>query len=97
MATRGADRLTTTVSTKGQVILPKTIREQRRWPAGTRLMVKDTPAGVLLTPMSPFPPTRVEDVYGMLRYEGPPVSIEEMDEAVAEHFRRNYDREYDRD
>jgi AbrB family looped-hinge helix DNA binding protein len=89
--------LTTTVSTKGQVILPKAIRDHRRWPPGTRLIVKETPEGVLLTPASPFPPTRMEDVYGMLKYDGPPVSIEEMDEAVAEHFRRNFGREYDRD
>lgn len=92
-----SDRLTTTVSTKGQVILPKAIRDRRRWPTGTRLVVQETPAGVLLTPESPFPPTRIEDVYGMLKYDGPPVAIKEMDEAVAEHFRRNYGREYDRD
>jgi AbrB family looped-hinge helix DNA binding protein len=36
-------KLTTTVSTKGQVILPKAIRDQRHWPAGTELMVEDTP------------------------------------------------------
>jgi hypothetical protein len=31
-------KLTITVSTKGQVILPKAIREQRHWPAGTELV-----------------------------------------------------------
>ena len=36
---------TTTVSTKGQVILPKAIREARHWPAGTELVVEDTPRG----------------------------------------------------
>lgn len=88
-----ADRLTTTVSTKGQVILPKAIRDKRRWPSGTRLVVKDTPAGVLLTSEPLFPPTRVEDVVGMLKYNGPPISIEEMDAAVAEMFRRDYARD----
>ena len=34
------ETLTTTVSTKGQVILPKAIRQRRNWAAGTRL-VKD--------------------------------------------------------
>lgn len=84
--------LTTTVSTKGQVILPKAVRDHRRWPPGTRLIVKETPEGVLLTPASPFPPTRPEDVYGILKYDGPPVTIEEMDEAVSEMFRRGDDR-----
>lgn len=85
--------LTTTVSTKGQVILPKAIRDLRRWPAGTRLVVKDTPEGVLLTPEPIFPPTRMEDVYGMLKYDGPPVSIEEMDAAVGEYLRRKHARD----
>jgi hypothetical protein len=31
----GKLKLTTTVSSKGQVILPKAIRDQRQWPAGT--------------------------------------------------------------
>lgn len=84
--------LTTTVSTKGQVILPKAIRDQRRWPAGTRLVVKDTPAGVLLTPEPLFPPTRLEDVVGMLKYDGAPVSLEDMDQAIAEHIRRRHAR-----
>ena len=35
----GAGTLTTTVSTKGQVILPKAIRDKREWDAGTRLLV----------------------------------------------------------
>jgi AbrB family looped-hinge helix DNA binding protein len=42
-------RLTTTVSTKGQVILPKAIRELRGWGPGTKLLVQYTPEGVLLS------------------------------------------------
>lgn len=42
------DRLTTTVSTKGQVILSKGIRQRKRWDAGTRLTVEDTEDGALL-------------------------------------------------
>jgi AbrB family looped-hinge helix DNA binding protein len=34
-----SDPLTTTVSTKGQVILPKAVRDSRHWTAGTRLVV----------------------------------------------------------
>ena len=37
--------MTTTVSTKGQVILPKAIRQRRDWDAGTRLLVEETPEG----------------------------------------------------
>jgi hypothetical protein len=34
------------------------------------------------TPVRPWPPTPVEQVYGCLAYDGPPISIEDMDEAV---------------
>ena len=38
----------TMVSTKGQVILPKAIREKLKWKPGTELNVEETPNGVLL-------------------------------------------------
>jgi AbrB family looped-hinge helix DNA binding protein len=81
---------TTTVSTKGQVILPKEIRDLRRWPPGTKLVVENTPDGVLLKAAPLFPPTRVEDVFGMLKYDGPPISVEDMDAAILEEARRRY-------
>jgi AbrB family looped-hinge helix DNA binding protein len=82
------ERLTTTVSTKGQVILPKAVRERREWNAGTRLLVEDTPDGVLLRRAAALAPTRAEEVFGMLRHGGPPKSIEEMDAAVLLEARR---------
>ena len=39
--------LKTKVSTKGQVILPKAIRDRRGWTAGAELIVEDKPEGVL--------------------------------------------------
>src|SRR5581483_120933 len=59
-------KLTTTVSSKGQVILLKAIREQRQWPAGTELMVENTPDGVLLKARPVFTPARPKDVFGSL-------------------------------
>ncbi len=86
-----APKLTTTVSTKGQVILPKAIRDQRKWGAGTRLDVEETPEGVLLRPTRLFPETRMDDVFGALRYSGPPKTVEEMDAAVMAEARRRYE------
>ena len=40
-----ADKPTTTVSTKGQVVLPKAIREEHRWRSGTRLTIAIRRAG----------------------------------------------------
>ncbi len=69
---------TTTLSTKGQVILPKTIRDRLHWGAGTRLAVVETEAGVLLRPLSGvFAPTRPEDVFGCLGDRGGPKSVEQ--------------------
>lgn len=82
----------TTVSTKGQVILPKAIRDQKHWTPGTRLVVENTPQGVLLREATSLPETRPEDVFGMLKYDGPPVSIEEMNEAIGIEVKRRHAR-----
>jgi len=82
------ETLTTTVSTKGQVILPKAIRQRRNWAAGTRLVVEETPVGVLLKAAPVFAPTRPEDVAGILAYRGPPKSLEEMDAAITAEVKR---------
>ena len=82
------ERLTTIISTKGQVILPKAIRDQRHWPAGTRLTVEDTPEGVLLKPTPVFPASSVDAVFGSLHYQGPALSIEDMDEAISREAKR---------
>ncbi len=85
--------LTTTVSTKGQVILPKTIRDQLHWDAGTRLVVEQTADGVLLKPMRTiFAPTQPDDVFGRLAYKGEPKSIEQMDAGIAAETRRRHAR-----
>ena len=82
----------TTVSTKGQVILPKAIRDQRRWRAGTELVVEDTPDGVLLKERPVFAPTRPKDVFGSVPYKGPARTLEEMDAAVAAELKRRHAR-----
>jgi AbrB family looped-hinge helix DNA binding protein len=64
--------LTTTVSTKGQVILPKAVRQRRNWAPGTRLLVEEIPDGVLLKAAPVFASTRPEEVAGMLAYPGRP-------------------------
>jgi AbrB family looped-hinge helix DNA binding protein len=88
-----AKKLTTTVSTKGQIILPSAIRQRRDWGAGTRLVVEDTPEGVLLKPAPAFAETRPDDVFASLPYKGKPISIEEMDAGVLAEAKRRYDRD----
>jgi hypothetical protein len=39
-----------------------------------------------------FPPTRPEDVAGMLRYTGRPKTLKEMDEAITAEVKRRHAR-----
>jgi AbrB family looped-hinge helix DNA binding protein len=87
-----SEKLTTTVSTKGQVILPKAIRQRRRWEAGTELVVEETPDGVLLTAKPVFAPTRSKDVFGSLHHAGRPKTLEEMKASIATEAKRRHAR-----
>jgi AbrB family looped-hinge helix DNA binding protein len=78
---------TTKVSTKGQVVLPKSVRESRKWQAGTELIVEETNEGVLLRPARLFPPTTFEEVFGILQYKGKAKTLEEMDAAIVKGVR----------
>ncbi|MBW8910046.1 AbrB/MazE/SpoVT family DNA-binding domain-containing protein [Mesorhizobium sp. RCC_202] len=87
------EKLITTVSTKGQVILPSAIRKRKDWGAGTRLQVEDTPEGVLLKLAPAFAPTRPQDVFGVLPHTGKPKTLEEMDAGVLAEARRRHARD----
>lgn len=84
----------TLLSVKGQVVIPKALRESRRWGPGTRFDVRETPEGLLLTPVVPGEKQPLSEGLAALRrlanYAGPAVSVEAMSEAVAaEAVRRN--------
>lgn len=85
---------TTILSSKGQVIIPRTVRIERRWTAGTRLEVEDTPDGVLLKLAASSNKVNLRDGLAAIRkqvaYRGPLVTLEEMDAVVLrEAARRN--------
>jgi AbrB family looped-hinge helix DNA binding protein len=81
---------TTTLSSKGQVILPKSMRSARRWGIGTRLVVSDTEDGILLREAPSFPSTAMEKVFGCLPYRGKTKTVLEMNEAIAAEVRRRH-------
>jgi AbrB family looped-hinge helix DNA binding protein len=74
--------ITTTVSTKGHIILPSSIRQRREWGAGTRLLVEETAEGVLLRPAPAFAATCPEDVFASLPSQGRPKILDEMEAGV---------------
>ena len=82
------EKIGTVVSTKGQIILPKAIREKRQWSAGTRLTIEETAEGVLLRASPIFPETTLDEVFGSMRYDGPALSLEDMDAAVMREAKR---------
>ena len=82
------DRITTTVSTKGQVILPKAIRDGKNWAAGTKLLVEETAEGVLLKAAPLFSVTEMDAVFGSLRSDRAALSVEDMDAVIAREAAR---------
>ena len=83
-----SERLTTTLSTKGQVILPKAICQALHWKAGMALVVENTPEGVLLKPLPAFVQTRPEDVFRSLACDDAPKSLAELDAGVLAEAKR---------
>jgi AbrB family looped-hinge helix DNA binding protein len=77
------------LSSKGQLVLPKALRDRRGWRAGTRLVVEERPEGLLLRAAPAFPETDLADVAGSLAHGGPALSVEEMDAAIAAAARRD--------
>ncbi|HXB73674.1 MAG TPA: AbrB/MazE/SpoVT family DNA-binding domain-containing protein [Candidatus Acidoferrales bacterium] len=58
---------TTRLSTKGQIVLPKSIRTPRSWEPGTEFTVEETPDGILLRPAGYFRAADLNEVAGCLR------------------------------
>lgn len=74
---------TVRLSSKGQFVLPKSIRDLHHWGAGTELVVVERGSEVVITAAKPFAPTRLEPPETPSVYSGKPLSIEEMDLAIA--------------
>ena len=74
--------LTTKLSSKGQVIIPKEIRSRHHWEAGKELQAIDTDDGILLRPTSPFPETTLKEVASCLSYSGKTKTLEDMESAI---------------
>jgi AbrB family looped-hinge helix DNA binding protein len=74
---------TVALSSKGQFVLPKTIRDRHHWNTGTEFIVIDRGDAVLLKSVKPFKETSFESPDASSVYAGSPLSFEDMDQAVA--------------
>jgi AbrB family looped-hinge helix DNA binding protein len=73
---------TVTLSTTGQVVIPKEIRDALHWETGTALSLTAVSNGILLKATSKKRGKRLEDLIGMLQHDGPPIPIEELRKPV---------------
>jgi AbrB family looped-hinge helix DNA binding protein len=83
---------TTKLSSKGQVVLPKAVRESQGWAAGTEFVVEPMPDGVLLRAVKPFATTQLETVFGSLARRGRARTVAEMDDGIRAAVARRHRR-----
>ena len=83
---------TTKLSSKGQVVLPKSVRDQHGWAEGTEFVVESTARGVLLRPRQAFAATRIDGVFGSLPYRGKTKSLSDFDAGIRRELRRKHGR-----
>lgn len=81
---------TTVLSSKGQVIIPKSVRSAHHWEEGTEFCIQDVEEGILLYPIKPFPVTKLEDGIGCTGYHGPSKTFEEIDKSISDSIRKKW-------
>ena len=69
---------TITLSSKGQIVFPKDIRDELHWEAGTLITLFSSASGVMLKAVPKKTGHRLEDLIGMLKHDGPALSTEEL-------------------
>jgi AbrB family looped-hinge helix DNA binding protein len=76
---------TTTVSSKGQVVIPRHLREKHRLTSGVRLQVSETDEGLVLSPIRRARPAAGHAGWRSLR--GSAKGTDALKEHLAEHRR----------
>lgn len=69
---------TITLSSKGQVVIPKEIRDQLHWESGTQITMFSSAYGVTLKAVPAKKGRKLEDLIGMLKHDGAPLTTEEL-------------------
>ncbi len=85
-------QMKTTISTKGQVVLPRAVRDQPGFAPGAELEVRVENGNVVLIPAPLFKPSTLDDLIGCVSYDGPPLTIEQMDQAIEDEIAERHAR-----
>ena len=78
------------VTSKGQVTLPKEIRETLSIRAGDRLEFAIEPSNTILIRKKSYPGSSAGCARHLVRPGQKPLTSEEMDEAIRNHMRKKY-------
>ena len=79
---------TTVLSGKGQVVIPKRLRDERGWEPGLRLVVEATEQGLTLRPLEATRADAAARLLGIAGYHGPRRSLAEMQAGIRKGARR---------
>ncbi|MBV8202304.1 MAG: AbrB/MazE/SpoVT family DNA-binding domain-containing protein [Acidobacteria bacterium] len=82
----------TRLSTKGQLIIPKAIRDRHGWSAGSELALEDRGDSIVIRSVGLSPKTTLEELVGCIGYRGPARSLEDMEAAIARGARQRRDK-----
>lgn len=70
-----------TMTSKGQITVPKEVREELGLQPGTKVDFVRVGAGDYRV----RPKNRsIEDLFGIIKYDGPPITLEDMERGIAE-------------
>ena len=70
------------LSCKGQLVLPKPIRDVHQWGVGTEFLVRDTGSLIILEPIPRFAKTQLEAPDAPSIRKGRTLTLEDMETAV---------------
>ena len=72
-----------TLSTKGQIVIPRDIRRRQGFSAGTTFDIEVVGGCLILRPVREVPETTLEELLGCAGYEGPRKSLGDMADGIA--------------
>jgi AbrB family looped-hinge helix DNA binding protein len=78
----------TTLSSKGQIVIPRQIRQNHGWRPGISFTIIDRDNSLILQPVSTKQTTTLDDVIGCAVFHGQKKSLEEMDAAIREEAKQ---------
>ncbi len=81
----------TTLSSKGQIVIPRQIRKNHGWQPGIAFTIIDKDDSVILQPVITKTTTKLEDVIGCAGYNGNKKSLAQMDAGIIEEAKRQAD------